>query len=286
MNHGGDNFKFKASTSNSYYGLDLHDCLTASSDKIFTNWREITIDFAWMEPRGDTETGCTEYGDEIEYPDDRDYKVNSNSTIWIKGAFDDAFIEIVKGRELGPNPYYPQLPNDIYLTTHDYADYATPFHEPEFDTVELIGVDHAGNSPCASGYFGESVPLPEPPNGHWHSFVYVGNIHDYIKLDQKAYMVDKEKCKIPQKLCGVCASHELLHLFLNCSDNIHYEAPYGLSFGPVFFGNPAYWDMRSYMHHRHIMDNRSGSRGGHKDPYCPQYSGITYFDLSDDGVTY
>jgi len=279
--HGGDNFKIKASTSNSSYGLDLHDCLTASSDKVFTNWREITIDFAWMEPRNEPNQNCND--GYVDYPDGRDYKVNLNKTIWIDGAYDDAFIEIVKGRELGPNPYNVYIPNGNYSTLHDYADNATTFHEPDYDTMELLGCDHT-LEPCASGTQGESVPLQEPPNKHWHSFVFVGNIYDCLNnrppISQRYYRfyIDHEYRTNFSYILGVVATHELLHLFLNCDNGMHVEVPYGVECPGM--------DQRSYLHHIHIIGLRHGVQGLYYDTgyqRCYNTAGITYFDLAFDG---
>ena len=46
--HGGDNFQFRA--SNGYCFIwDMEDCIVSEPPEIFTVWRRIGIDYAWME---------------------------------------------------------------------------------------------------------------------------------------------------------------------------------------------------------------------------------------------
>jgi hypothetical protein len=271
--HGGDNFKIKAC---GYYDGDKADCLTALRDEIFTLWRKITVDFAWMEPRNEPNTNCgTDYKD---YNDYRNYKVNENMTIWIDGAYDDAFIEIVRGRDLGPNDYYMYFPN-----LHYYADNMTTFHEPDYDTIELLGCDHDDEF-CASGLQGQTVELIEPPEMHWHSFVFVGNIFDCLHNRWPKYpanysfFIDGSYQDNLSYISGVVATHEILHLLTNCNNEIHAETFYGV--------NRAGMDQRSYMHHNHIMGLRHGVQGlyyGNDNQECYNTAGITYFDLAFDG---
>jgi hypothetical protein len=277
MGHGGDNFKIKASTTHYYEEDDT--CLSFTSDKIFTVWRKIAVDFGYMHQRLLPNVFCNPGYNDF----NGEFRIIMNNVNWVKGAYDDAFIEIVNGRDLGPNQYYVYVPDgDDYTSLHDYADNATPFHQPDYDVIELIGCDH-GYEACAYGLHGETVEVPEPPHKHWHALVFVGNIYDCLKnkapvsqADYRFYIDRKFRNNFSQCL-GICATHEILHLFTNCFNGVHVETKYGV--------NCAGADQRSYLNHVHIIGMRHGIQGlFYDDQYqrCFNASGIAYFDTMDN----
>jgi len=271
--HGGDNFKFRATNDTPFFDpFYAPDCLiTAEPTEIFTVWRKIYLDYAFMEDRGDNYPDPDCYGthDEsilkefrgVHKLDTEEEDESKNVTFnMIKGAFDDSFIEIIKAA----NPYQADLPYRSFLISYDYSsdlvDYGdlTGFRpNPPLDTILLMGIDHF-NTECyhpPGGYQnGSGVQHWKwyKPSDAFYSYVGVGVTHDALRNGKKVITLEDDQRTGASywKIIGFTATHELGHSLLQRGNSALYEFPYGVM-------NPD--DRRSYFHSGHIIFLRGGS---------------------------
>ena len=259
--HGGDNFRFKVSGISPGSNIP-NDCMEDKAPGIFTLWRKIYLDYAFMEDRGNTypEEDC--YGTPYETVQKEFrgvHKIDNVAFDMVIGAFDDAFIEVVKSE----NPYQPDLPYWLYLRSdilhfNDlvvYGDYTDFRPDPPLDTILLIGVDHFDD---------ECYDLTPPgwyTNGagtaHWsinpqdaiYCFVGVGVTYDAVIGNGKIIITKEDKKGTPySKIIGYTATHELGHCLMQSL--AHEEFDYGVM---------NYDDRRSYFHSGHLIFLREGS---------------------------
>jgi hypothetical protein len=242
MSHGGDNFSFKAS---GYFYSKKKPCIQTISNKIFTVWREITVDYAYMEMK-DTYIPC--YFLTVPPKRIKDYVGQYTISDWlpyVQGVFDDGFMEIKPGRQFGDTEYKTKIT--------DYYGYPVPENRISFqpapkDTILLLGVDHVQNV-CMNNILGRMV-LTTREDKFYYSYVAVGNIGDILK-NGGYEEVDKIPYQDEKYLNFICkreAAHEIMH-------SLYGEI--GLGCGPAFDnGKPglmSYKDKRQYLCYEHII---------------------------------
>jgi len=269
--HGGDNFKFKAYTISD---VCEKECLLSEPEDVFTVWRRMTVDYAWMADRNgrypvnDQGEGlCKNPAGAIQPEHEGDHQIGSGDFNMYKGVFDDCFLEIEEGGENGNLPYELVLnggydpPDD--KTTYDYASW----WYPERDEVLMLGIDHL-NYKCVNIKYGDTT-CGSMSEREFYSYVAVGNRDDvymvggYDFIDGKTYgydpLHDSSSLAIP---CLNTAAHELTHNIIRIGNPYH-EIPYGL----MYAGDAPFVSLdgeddkvpgrRFYLHSIHIMDFRA-----------------------------
>lgn len=263
MSHGGDNFQFRADCP---LTPPFENCLIpAEPAEKFTVWRKIYLDFAYMEDRGINYPDPPCYAETLEesavYEYNGIHKLDDGEGTafnYIKGAFDDAYIEIEKA----DGPYQSWLPYEPYLNTNllwgdlvDYGDYSNFRPNPPLDTILLIGVDHFDkkcHDPTPPAYFKNGASLQHwgiNPEDALYCYVGIGVTYDALATGKEVKTKENEDNTPYWKIIGYSSAHELGHSLLQQGDLAHY-APYGVM---------NYDDRRSYFYDSHLKYLRAGT---------------------------
>jgi len=228
--HGGDNFQFRASNGYSPM-LGLENCLVSEPPEIFTVWRKIYVDYAWMDDRNGEYTDdypCVvkDGNDKILFEITEDNKelieyngyhhINYGNFGKIVGVFDDSFIEIVKQRHFEDTDYRLSLP-DIYITLLLYGDGQTGWRPPPKDSVFMFGVDHLEYD-CPGGASGMALhPHYLNNTDDYYNFVSVGSTYDYDNAGL-AQTLDTLPTNTIEDYILMTSSHEITHSLTELMD--------------------------------------------------------------------